>query len=300
MALEMKAPFAAALLLALSGCQSGDSTATASPPGELASDAGQDRDPNARSDAAIDGAKDAAIDATMDSGIPPLRTVTTRPLYATSPDSLLVDPFSTAYDSWGHFVVFVPEAPQRAVAMLRSFVGASPAGVTAPVATWPTLAEASPGASSMLIVAPFSGASGSVRASIWLSSSEEGGTPSGVAVSLLPNERPSVSYPLDVDAEASVSLGGRAWKRLALVAPVAVPQGGWFAIEVRDAGVSVAVQAPEIAPLTAPPPSQALSHVAPRTAGQRAAIGAYAAIVQERSTARVPAMPRLDRLVTDR
>jgi len=81
--------------------------------------------------------------------------------------------------------------------------------------------------------------------------------PDDLSVTLLPNDKPSSSYPLAVSGNP-VDFDGRSWVKLALKAPASMPEGGWFSIVNQSATWTFEVQAPQVTPSSAkgpfPPP----------------------------------------------
>jgi hypothetical protein len=211
----------------------------------------------------------AEADAPSDGGV---RTLTTRALLPTAVNNLLLDPFITSDTSWGHFRTVVPEVdPEKnggdCPYLARELLSASPIGISAPtVLANPTVLPPSAGCTAIL--APFSGSTETVHAEIWVSLRDAAGNPvpfaptsAGksaleryVTVALVPNSLPGSaalpSYPLEPTAGASVTLAGRPWGQLALSAPVALPEGGWFAITLKNPDASVYLAAPEVVPTT--------------------------------------------------
>jgi hypothetical protein len=160
----------------------------------------------------------------------------------------------------------------------RSFVSKAPAGVTVPVATFAPLSQQNSAASGAQIVAPVVGGSDPFTAEVWVSAGDGQGNPAtfdgkGLTAALLPDDLPSMTFPLDVDASSTVTLAGRAWVKLALSAPAPMMQGGWFVIAVHDSDASFQVQAPAVVP------SQAKGAHAPRSVprseAERAAVRGY-------------------------
>jgi len=234
-----------------------------------------------RADAA--GSRDAAI----------LRTATTRPLLPTSVDSVLYDPFVTSDEDWGHFRAVIPATgPDASVqvcgALNRQFLSASPIGVAAPT----LVATAALGCTEIL--APFSGGSGpnTFHAKVWISVASSSGVPvplpssldSTVTVALLPNVLPSApaaaAYPLTLEAGSAVTLAdGSEWALLSLAAPVSLPMGGWFAIQIVTPTGTIRLAGPEVVPTT----TVSLVHPIDRPIrdAERAAIGVYARLAHE-------------------
>ena len=212
----------------------------------------------------------------------PARTMTRRALLPSSTRSLLLDPFTNADASYGHFVVLVQprSVPRLQVSMTleRSFVSQSPAGVSAPVAS---LTAFTGDVRSAQIVAPFPGGAAPLHAHVWASVGDAAGKPvsfdavgAGVTAFLLPNDALTRKYPLTVECGATVMLGGRQWVKLALESPAVMRQGGWLAIAIGDPRISLQLQAPEVAPVTMAGVTGE-ARAALRTSDDRASIAAY-------------------------
>ncbi len=229
------------------------------------------------------GGGDAGSDAGEEAGAP-LRTATTRALLATSVENLLLDPFVTTDTSLGHFVgVVLPISGTNYQLYTpdRSFVSQAPAGVAAPVAI--VALSASDGsplpATGVQIVAPFPGGTPLFSAQVWASVGDAKGNPVSFAtggnvleVSLLSNDASQPAYPLTVSG-SPVELDGRQWVLLALAAPVAMPQGGWFSIVLDDIDATFQLQAPQVTPAGAP--AVGGMRTTPRTERDRRVLEAY-------------------------
>jgi hypothetical protein len=132
----------------------------------------------------------------------------------------------------------------------------------------PAVLSASTGCTA--IIAPFVGSTEPVSAQIWVSLSDASGAPlpipssvdggakgleGFVAVALLPNALPSStpvpSYPLALTSAAPTTLAGRQWGLLALTSPVAIPEGGWFAITLMNGSNGLYLAAPDVVPTAA-------------------------------------------------
>lgn len=189
-------------------------------------------------------------------GGPPIRTATTRALLPTAVQSLLLDPFITTDTSWGHLVGMLSPGLSM-VPPVCDLVSQSPAGVAAPVARFPTLTSQGAQAKSLQIVAPLVGGTAPLQADVWVSASNAQGAPldytgvaMGMTASLLPNDQPGMMVPL-AQQEAPVEWAGRQWVKLALPAPTAMSQGGWFSLTVIDPSTQYQFQAPEVMPAPA-------------------------------------------------
>ena len=248
------------------------------------------------------------------------RALTTRALLPTPVNSLLLDPFITYDGSWGHFNAVAPGSDPAATTvcapLTREIFGASPVGISAPVVFM------SPYASTecKVILAPFSGSTEPVNAQVWVSLTDASGNPiafpsvtdagvsdggvamidSFVSVALLPNSFPPTSappssYPFVPLPLAPVTFAGRQWGLLGLQIPVAVPQGGWFAIVLMRPTAALYLQAPEIVPTTSAGQVVHGAGVAPSrpmTNVERGAIGAYGRLLKTRPPPRRRAPPR--------
>jgi hypothetical protein len=301
---------ASSLLLAL-GCGSTASSKTdaaSDGPRQPPRDAG--RDHQGTRDAARDHASvvDARNDRTGDARVGAdagVRTLTTRALLPTPVNSLLIDPFVTYDESWGHFRAVVPaveaaETGGDCPSLTREFVSASAAGIAAPaVLVNPTVLPVSTGCTA--IIAPFVGSSEPVTAQIWVSLSDAAGAPVAfpsvtdagmatidgfVTVAILPNTVPSslppASYPFEVLPPAPVTAGGRQWGLLGLRTAVAIPDGGWFAITFKSQSGGLYLAAPAVVPTGA---SQIVQRAAPRrpmTEIERGAMLQYGRLLQTR------------------
>ena len=186
---------------------------------------------------------------------PPVRTVTTRPLYGTDVHSLLVDPFVTSDLSWGHFRAFETSSSDSTyVPFVRTWMSDSPVGTAAPVVRLQPFAAKSTSSLSALVP----GTAAAIDAQIWVSLSASDGTPiafdgheADVHVTMLSNK----GLPTSTDektykfAHAPVetqTLHDRTWSRLALASPVPYAQGGFFLIEVSDPTVTWLFAAPQV------------------------------------------------------
>jgi hypothetical protein len=215
------------------------------------------------------GSRDAPADR-GDAGDGAIRTLTTRPLLPTTPNDLLLDPFITSDESWGHFRAVIPATdPDETVGdcplLSRQILSASPTGVSAPaILVNPAVLSASTGCTSIL--APFAGSTEPVHAQIWVSLSDSSGNPVSfppaaaagqktldgtLTVALLPNALPSgatlPSFPLEPSGPP-VTLAGREWGQLALPTAVPIPKGGWFAITLKNPDAALYLAGPQVVP----------------------------------------------------
>ena len=202
------------------------------------------------------------------------RTMTTRTLLPTPVNNLLLDPFITSDTSWGHFRAVVPavnpaETGGDCPSITREFLSASPIGISAPVVlVSQAVLPASTGCTA--IISPFVGSTEAVSAQIWLSFSDASGAPlsfppvtsSGAAnvdafvtVALVANALPSsttapASYRFTPASTPPTVISGRPWGLLELASPVAIPEGGWFAITITNPTTTVYLAAPQVVPAT--------------------------------------------------
>lgn len=220
------------------------------------------------------------------SGSGPGRTATTRGLLATSTRSVLLDPFTTSDDSWGHFVGFLlPQHVNQFVQVqpARAFVSLSPGGVAAPVASLPTPSSVHSWGTGVQVIAPFPGGSDTFDARIWVSQGDMSGSPvpfdpATVTIALFPNDLPSMKYPLS-KASSPVSYAGREWVALSVPSPVSMPQGGWFSITLEDPQATVQLQAPEVVPTGMASPAPVANAVA-RSARDSTTLNSYVAVTR--------------------
>jgi hypothetical protein len=275
-----------AALLGLGACNGGASNAA----GDASTEADSNLPPrDALSDARTrDGAREVGA---------PIRTATTRPLLATSVESLLIDPFVTSSTNWGHFNAISPTDDLASCPLVvREFLSQSPVGVSSPVAQL----SAADGCTEIL--EPLSGAeSGRVNAKAWVSLSDASGQPLPFPANLeaemtlelmpsyLPGQKPQVVYPLAPLASSDggalpLTIAGREWGLVGLKAPVPLPQGGFFFVTIVDPTVSFYVAAPEVVPTDEAP--LLLPRSREMTDGDRRAELAYERVV--RSTSRTP------------
>jgi hypothetical protein len=217
----------------------------------------------------------------------------------------LLDPFVTSDTSWGHFVGVVPavepaETGGNCPNITREFLSASPIGISAPVVLVSPAVLASTGCTA--IIAPFVGSTEAVSAQIWVSFSDGSGAPlsfppvtdAGAAdvdafltVALLANALPSStappsSYHFTPASSPPTVLSGRPWGLLELATPVAIPEGGWFAITVTNPASGVYLAAPQIVPATTTTLSvvRPLGAARPMTDVERSAVLQYGRLLQ--------------------
>ncbi len=249
--------------LLIVGCQSsGDGR-----PAPLAEKApgGSDASMLTTPDASAEDASGDIYDASID------RSMISRELLPTAVNNLLLDPFITSDVSWGHFRAVVPavdpaETGADCPNLTREFLSASPIGISAPVVLVNTaVLPASMGCTA--ITAPFVGSTEAVSAQIWVSLSDGSGAPlpfppapgaggasidTFLAVALLPNvlpdAAPPASYPFSVASTPPTSISGRQWGLLELATPVSLPEGGWFAITLKNPTGGLFLAAPQIVP----------------------------------------------------
>jgi hypothetical protein len=278
-----------ALILALafaSGC-GGTSSATA--------DGGHE-------DGGHDAATDAKADSSDSSDATPIRVATTRGLLPTSVQNLLLDPFVTYDESWGHFDQVDPVTDGFCAPIVREILSQSPVGVAGAVAKVSVQGHCTE------ILAPFPGAAkGSASAEMWISLSDATGAPlpfpsahdldGVIKVELLPNYLPSQTpqtvYPLEVVSASPiapsdggplpVTIAGRQWGLVA-ASRVSLPQGGWFVITLVNPTDSFYLAGAEVVA------SDLVSLARPRarlvTDGDRASTKAYGEVVRRLETPR--------------
>jgi hypothetical protein len=247
------------------------------------------RAPSTTTDAGRDAASDDASDARSDA---PVRVATTRGLLPTSVENLLLDPFVTADQSWGHFAAANPKTDKVCDVLNRTLMSQSPVGIAGVVVT------ASVKGGCTEILAPLSGASkGSVNAQVWISLSDATGAPlpfpmnddeldASIQVALVPNflpsQAPQVVYPLGAVSVSPVSpadgaalpltIAGRQWGLVAL-SGAPLTQGGWLVISLVSTESSFLLAGPEVVPtLTV---SLSRPHSRPMAEADRAAISSY-------------------------
>ena len=190
-----------------------------------------------------------------DGGQPEVKhELTTRPLLGTSPQNLLLDPLVTTDGSLEHFIslVVLGGGSYQENQPLRAFQSLSPAGVALPVSDVARPAAIQPGATRLEIVAPMPGSASPLEASVWVSAGDSdkkavafSTAASDFVVALLPNDKPTKTYPLAVSGKP-VELGGRSWVKFALPAAVSMPEGGWFSMTTTSVKWTYQVQAPEV------------------------------------------------------
>jgi hypothetical protein len=177
-----------------------------------------------------------------------------RPLLGTSAQNLLLDPLVTTDQSLEHFIGIVVLGGQSYAGYQapRAIHSQSPAGVALPVATVDTLGNIQAGATRLQVVAPLPGSSSPLEASVWVSAGDAAKAPASfsdaakdLVVSLLPNDKPTKTYPLAVSGKP-VTLAGRSWVKFTLPAAVSMPQGGWFSMTTVSAKWTYELQAPEV------------------------------------------------------
>jgi hypothetical protein len=251
-------------------------------------------------DGGSDGARDAkedASDASTDGS--PVRFATTRGLLPTSVKSLLLDPFVTYDESWGHFDSLDPTTDDECAPIVRELMSQSPIGIAGAVANVSLRGRCTQ------ILAPLSGASkGSVDAEMWISLSDASGAPlpfpthgldASIKVELVPNYLPTQTpqdvYPLEPVSVSPISpsdsgalpvtIAGREW---GLVAVSAVPftQGGWFVVTLVSETGSFYLAGPEVVPTTTV--SLLRPHFRAMTDADRAATAGYARVVRTHRT----------------
>jgi hypothetical protein len=203
-----------------------------------------------------DGGRDAPEDVVDARSEAPVRVAITRGLLPTAVENLLLDPFVTYDDSWGHFYPVGAVFGSACPAFDRELVSQSPVGIAGVVV------KVTPGSCSEL-VAPMSGtATGSVRAQVWISLSDADGAPlpfpphdldALVKVELMPNylasQTPQPVYALDPVTVSPISpsdggslpmtIAGRQWGLVAATG-IPFPQGGWFAVTATSGSLLLA------------------------------------------------------------
>jgi hypothetical protein len=225
------------------------------------------------------------------------RTLVHRALRATPVDDLLIDPFVTGDDAWGHFILVDPAGEDSAASNLceplaREVLSASPGGVAgASILVNPVTNPANQGCSALL--ASVIGSAAPVSAQIWISLDDSEGNPTGldpaaldqvVAVSLIANPLPGAtagapeSYPLAV-SEPLLTVGGRTWAHLTTRGTATLPQGGFFSVTFVSSEPSLHLGSPGVAPV-ATGGLKAIPRVA--TDGERAATMVYTRTLGDR------------------
>ena len=257
-------------------------------------------------------------DASPPTDAGPVRTLTTRALLPTPVNSLLMDPFVTADESWGHFRAVVPSIDPADTGgdcpyIARELMSASPVGISAPtLLVSPTVLPPSYGCTAIL--APCVGSSETVSAQLWVSVLDATGAPVGstdggaagvdayLSVALLPNSLPSgptqPSYPLTLSSTAPVAIGGKVWVVLELASPVAMPDGGWFSITIVKTDAQLYFAGPEVVPTAAGQIAHRPSSITTgrsMTDRERGAIAQYGRLRDTRPPRRRPRRPRLVR-----
>jgi hypothetical protein len=251
----------------------------------------QGSNPTATTDAGRDGAREDASDARPDA---PVRVATTRGLSPTSVENLLLDPFVTSDQSWGHFVAANPRADKVCDVLDRTLMSQSPVGIAGVVVS------AAVKGSCTEILAPLSGASkGSVDAQVWISLSDATGAPlpfpmndldASIKVALMPNylptQAPQVVYPLEAVSVSPISpadgatvpltIAGRQWGLVAL-SGAPLTQGGWLVISLVSTEGSFLLAGPEVVPTLTVSLSRPHSrpHSRPMADADRAGISSY-------------------------
>ena len=216
--------------------------------------------------------------------------LTSRGLLGTSTRNLLLDPFVTTDTSLGHFIglaFYGNGGSYNNYAPNREMQSLAPAGVALPIADLDALGKLGSGFDKLQIIAPLPGGSTAFEAAIWVSAGDADGKPVAfveaekeLSVTLLPNDQPTKAYPL-VSSGKPVTFGKRSWVKLALAAPVHMPEGGWFSIASSSPKWSFEVQAPEVTPSGAPgalPPAHSIA----RGSRDSAALAGYAEIVRRK------------------
>jgi hypothetical protein len=238
------------------GCGSG-------PRSEERGDAGGDA-PGVLVDAGpADGSpSDGAMDAEgMVDG--PTRTLTTRSLYATDVQSLLLDPFATGDTSWGHFTAFLRGATDSNVVLTRIWMSDSPVGMSIPVVRVSPMASdggtADAGAPVLHIPTALTGSNAPVSAQVWVSVATASGTAAAFAdhasalqVYLAANEdlptipAPVTKYVASSTPAQTVTIAGREWDLVGLTMPTPFAEGGFFVIIVSDPTLTWLLAAPQV------------------------------------------------------
>jgi hypothetical protein len=226
---------------------------------------------------------------------PPIRTATTRSLLPTSVQNLLLDPFLTGDESWGHFRAIIPPPPSGSLSvcqeLVREYLGQSPAGVSGP-AVLATASTGSKSAGCTQILAPFPGVTSTATADMWISLSDAKGAPlpfptdahgldAVLEVTLLPNylptDTPQPTYGLESKGAPTV-IAGREWGQVALAAPAPLTKGGWFSITLVNLEDSFYFAAPEVVPTDLA--TLARPRTRPMTGADRSSIGEYERVVR--------------------
>ncbi len=230
------------------------------------------------------------------------RTLTTRPLLPTPVNSLLLDPFVTADTSWGHFLLVAPSADPAKTGsscprLPREILSNSPVGVSAPTVVVSPKSDP-PAYGCTALATTFTGSEAPVTAALWVSLADADGNglpfpaagdagastlADSLRVSLLPNTLPTsetaTSFAFEVLDTPVMTIAGRAWGRIGLPAPVAVPEGGWMIATLARRDRTVYLAGPEIVPTDAaqlaPRPGKRAA-ARPTTDEERGAVRAYA------------------------
>jgi hypothetical protein len=229
-----------------------------------APDAGGDGAPRVPVDAGpadasqTDGAMDA--EGLMDG---PIRTLTTRSLYGTDVQSLLLDPFGTGDTSWGHFTPFLRAAMDSNVVLTRTWMSDSPVGMSLPVVRVSPIAieggTAEGGAPVLHIPTILTGSNSPVSAQVWVSVGTASGAPAAFAdhasalqVYLAGNEdlpaipAPVIKYVASSTPMQTVTLAGREWDLVGFTMPTPFVEGGFFVITVSDTTLTWFFAAPQV------------------------------------------------------
>jgi hypothetical protein len=219
----------------------------------------------------------------------PKHKLTTRDLLGMPVQNLLLDPFVSTDLSYGHFVdiVFAVGGQSYETGLPdRMFLSRSPSGVALPILSIAPAADIQVGLDKSQVISPFAGGSVPFDAAVWVSAGK-GKKPvtfseaaHDLVVTLLPNDKPTSSYPLVVSGKP-VDLDGRSWVRLALKSPASMPEGGWFSIVNQSSKWTFEVQAPQVTPSSGkgpfPPPD-----VIARGDRDGAALAAYVEITRRK------------------
>lgn len=188
-----------------------------------------------------------------DAGVTAKRTLVSRGLLSGAPQNLLLD--ITFRDSgWGHFTSIFDGGASQPTITARVF-SQSPAGVSAPVATFKDPAATDIKSKGITSIASFLGGKGPFAARVWVSRTD----PAGAALPL--EEDPLVfrcalttgglpeGKAYDLARKAEQTFGGRTWVLFEGQIDADLPGTAFFNLKFGKKGGGFLVQAPEVVPL---------------------------------------------------